>query len=114
MYNFIINFVNNASRLIDFGRRRQEKDSGDNSCPAIEPVVSKRKSIANEKLVSELEVLADEFGELTNGKQIEVELNRLLHLLPRQRKKSDAYKSIKSELKKMGIELIITSKTKMK
>lgn len=103
----------NATHHVDMGLR-QEKESEENLCPAIEPVVSKRKSIANEKLVPELAVLANEFGELKERKQIEVELNRLLELLPRQRKKSDAYKGIKSELKKMGVELIITSKTKKK
>lgn len=104
----------NATHHVDMGLR-QEKESKENLCPAIEPVVSKRKSIANEQLAPELEVLANEFGELTEGKQIEVELSRLLELLPRQRKKSDAYKGIRSELKKMGVELIITkSKTNKK
>jgi len=111
MYDFFMTFINNATHLIDLGHRL-EKDSEDNSCPAIEPVVSIRRSIANEKLAPELEVLANEFGELTEGKQIEVELNRLLQLLPRQRKKSDAYKGVRSELRKMGVELIITKSKK--
>lgn len=111
MYDLFMMFINNATHLIDMGRR-SEKDEEENSHPAIEPVESKKKSIANEKFALELEVLTNEFGELTEGKQIVVELSHLLVLLPRKRKKSDAYKGIKSELKKMGVELIITSKKK--
>ena len=111
---FFLIFFNSAAHLIDLGCHRQEEDAAVNKqCYAIEPVVSKRKSIAkSEKIDSEIELLAKEFGGLSKGKLIEVELNHLLLLLPRARKKADSYKAIKSALKKMGVELIITSKKK--
>lgn len=104
MYSFLLKFINSASHLVDLGRR-EEKDLNKES--AIESLVSKEQSIAKNK---ELEILAKEFGELSNGKQIEVELNRILLLLPRKRRKVDAYKGIRSVLKRMGVELIIKSK----
>lgn len=107
MYSFLLKFINSASHLVDLGRR-EEKDLNKES--AIESLVSKEQSIAkNKEINSELEILAKEFGELSNGKQIEVELNRILLLLPRRRK-VDAYKGIRSVLKRMGVELIIKSK----
>lgn len=111
MYEFFMNFVNCSSSLVSMGNRQ----SNESDVPAIDSVVSKERSIAkSDKIDSELGILANEFGELSEGKQIEVELRHLLTLLPRERKKADSYKAIKSALKKMGVELIITSKTKKK
>lgn len=108
---FFLNFLNSATHLIDLGHR-QEEDTINNQYQAIEPVVSKRKSIAkSEDIDTELGLLGKEFGDLSEGKQIVVELRRLLLLLPRTRKKADSYKGLRSKLKKMGVELIITSKT---
>lgn len=103
-----LNYLNSASHLIDVGHW-QEEYAGKTQHKAIEPVVSKRKSMAkSNKTDPELAILTKEFGKLSEGKRIEVELNRLLLLLPRKRKKADTYKGIRSRLKKMGIELIIT------
>lgn len=114
MMELFLNFFNSASHLIDLGHRQTE-DTGKNQCQAIEPVVSKRKSIAQrEEIDPELEILEKEFGELSEGKQIVVELRHLLLLLPRERKKTDSYKGLRTKLKKMSVELIITSKTKKK
>jgi hypothetical protein len=111
---FWLNFINSATHLINVGCR-QEKETVNNQCQAIEPVVNKRKSIAkNDEIDRELKILAKEFGELSEGRQIVVELSHLLLLLPRKRRKTDAYKGIRAKLKKMGVELIITSKTKKK
>lgn len=114
MMELFLNFFNSASHLIDLGHR-QDEDTVNNQCQTIEPVVSKRKSIAqSDEIDPELEILAKEFGELSEGKQIVVELRHLLLLLPRKRKKADSYKGLCTKLKKMGVELIITSKTKKK
>lgn len=113
MMELFLNFINSASHLIDLGHRQE--DAVNNQYQAMEPVVSKRKSIeVSEGNNPELEILSKEFGELSEGKQIEVTLNQLLTLLPRKRRKTDAYKGIRARLKKMGVELIITSKTKKK
>lgn len=42
MYDLFMMFINNATHLIDMGRR-SEKDEEENSHPAIEPVESKKK-----------------------------------------------------------------------
>jgi len=110
-----LNNLNSATHLINYGGHRQDEETVNNQYQAIEPVVSKRKSIAkSEEIDPELEVLAKEFGELLEGKQIVVELRHLLLLLPHKRKKADSYKGIRTKLKKMGVELIITSKTRKK
>lgn len=102
MLEFITNLFNNASSLLDLGRRQVTE--------AIEPVVSKKKSIAIPE--SELQVLAREFGELRPGKTIEITLRDLLKLIPRQRHKSDAYRTLRSELRKRGVALCITPQNK--
>ena len=48
MMELFLNFFNSASHLIDLGHR-QDEDTVNNQCQAIEPVVSKRKSIAQRK-----------------------------------------------------------------
>ena len=109
MYDFFMTLINNATHLIDMGRR-SEKDEEENSHPAIEPVESKKKSIANENKTShEVEVISKEFGGLKEGMRIEIELSRILEILPRTRRKADAYKGLRAELKKHGVELVITS-----
>ena len=93
-----MDLINNASSLIDMGRR-QDVASKQSEAPAVEPVYSKETSIAiSEENDLELEILSREFGELSEGKQI----------LPRKRRKADAYKGVRSKLKKIGVELIIT------
>lgn len=101
MLEFFTNFLNNASHLIDLGRRQVSE--------AIEPVVSKKKSIATNKMQTELEALGREFGELKAGKRIVVQLRDMLRILPRERRRADAYKGLKAELNRNGIDLIITS-----
>lgn len=104
-----MDLINNASSLIDMGRR-QDVASKQSEAPAVEPVYSsKETSIAiSEENDLELEILSREFGELSEGKQIVVELSQLLLLLPRKRRKADAYKGVRAKLKKIGVELIIT------
>ena len=46
--------------------------------------------------------------------RIEVELNRILEILPRTRRKADAYKGLRSKLKQQGVELVITSNGHLK
>jgi len=62
----------------------------------------------------EIQAIASEFGGLLFAGTLEIELHRLLMIVPRNRKKADAYKALCSELKKhYGVDLRITSsKTK--
>lgn len=59
----------------------------------------------------EIDVLVAEFGYDISGLRIEVELQRLLQIIPRKRRRVDAYQGLQSELKnKLGCELIIHSR----
>lgn len=59
----------------------------------------------------EVQTLVKDFcGTLPMCGNIEIELHRILEILPRKRKKADAYKGIKSAMKKKyGVNLVITS-----
>ena len=57
----------------------------------------------------ELRILADKYGELVSGKQIEITLQELLALIPRTRKRSDAYRGLASKLERIGVKLNITT-----
>ena len=57
----------------------------------------------------ELRILADKYGELVSGKQIEITLQELLTLIPRTRKRSDAYRGLASKLERLGVKLNITT-----
>ena len=62
----------------------------------------------------EMEVLAREYGELTEGKIIEATLSDLLRILPRSRRKSDAYNSLKKRLSALGVQLRVVPNVKPK
>ena len=62
----------------------------------------------------EMEVLAREYGELTEGKIIEATLSDLLRILPRSRRKSDAYNSLKKRLEALGVQLRVMPNVKPK
>lgn len=62
----------------------------------------------------EMEVIAREYGELTEGKIIEATLSDLLRILPRSRRKSDAYNSLKKRLEALGVQLRVMPNVKPK
>lgn len=62
----------------------------------------------------EMEVLAREYGELTDGKIIEATLSDLLRILPRSRRKSDAYNSLRKRLEALGVQLRVVPNVKPK
>ena len=62
----------------------------------------------------EMAVLAREYGELTDGKIIEVTLSDLLQILPRSRRKSDAYNGLKKRLSALGVQLRVAPNVKRK
>lgn len=60
----------------------------------------------------EINILESVWGKLHANEKIEIGLHDLLELLPRTRHKADAYKGLKSKLKKKyGVELLIINKT---
>lgn len=66
------------------------------------------------KFTSDIKALESEFGEFKAGKLIELELKDALELMPRERKRSDAYNSLVIFLdNNFGVKLIVKSvKTK--
>lgn len=60
---------------------------------------------------SDIEALTLKFGELKSGIIIEIELKTALEIMPRKRKRSDAYKMLQKWLcENMNIKLVVTSK----
>ena len=61
----------------------------------------------------EITLLARKYGPITNGVKIELSLQEALQLFPRQRKRSDAYKSLIKKVKELfNAELTIGTKKK--
>ena len=58
----------------------------------------------------EIEILAREFGPMTEGKVIEIRLSDLLQILPRTRRKTDAYNGLKKRLEALGVQLRVISR----
>jgi len=65
-------------------------------------------------MVKEIRILEEKFGVLSEGMEIEVELQELLQIVPRKRQRTDAYNKLVSVLKRKGITLTITSRKKRK
>ena len=60
----------------------------------------------------EIMILAKHYGGLVSGMTLSVELRELLDLIPRRRRKADAYYALGKKLKdEYGVELRITSRT---
>lgn len=62
---------------------------------------------------SDLRSLVDRFGALQDGKIVEVGLQELLQICPRNRKRSDSYRGLISYLQKeIGVTLTIKTRNK--
>ena len=55
----------------------------------------------------EILIFAGRYGELVAGKVIETTLTELQEILPRPRKRADAYQSLSRRLAAMGVTLVI-------
>ena len=55
----------------------------------------------------EIQIVAGRYGELVAGKVIETTLTELQEILPRPRKRADAYQSLSRRLAAMGVTLVI-------
>ena len=62
----------------------------------------------------EIEILAREFGPMTEGKVIEIRLSDLLQILPRTRRKTDAYNGLRKRLEALGVQLRVAPNVKRK
>lgn len=55
----------------------------------------------------EIQIVAGRYGELVDGKVIQTTLTELQEILPRPRKRADAYQSLSRRLAAMGVTLVI-------
>ena len=55
----------------------------------------------------EIQIVAGRYGELVDGKVIQTTLAELQEILPRPRKRADAYQSLSRRLAAMGVQLVI-------
>ena len=55
----------------------------------------------------EIQIVAGRYGELVAGKVIQTTLTELQEILPRPRKRADAYQSLSRRLAAMGVTLVI-------
>ena len=58
----------------------------------------------------EIKRLEDEYGPFASGMCITVELQKLLEICVRKRRRKDAYRGLQKELSNMGVTLIIKSR----
>lgn len=58
----------------------------------------------------EIEILARVFGPMTEGMVIEVSLQDILRILPRSRRRADAYNGLKKRLEALGVQLRVASR----
>ncbi len=73
------------------------------------------KSVANTTDEDEIVKLARLYGPLASGKRIELSLQEALREFPRERKRSDAYKSLINKVKQeYGTDLIISGRKEKK
>lgn len=71
------------------------------------------KNNANDGVLSDLERLERQYGELYEGMVIQTTLQEILAVLPRHRARTDAYDSLVKKLQdEYGVKLIITSRKK--
>ena len=81
---------------------------------AVVPDESEKKDSAIDKYKSEAEILKKRYGEL-EGLIIDIRLGKLLELIPKPRKRSDAYKGLVRYLRnEYNCELRITSRKSIK
>ena len=80
--------------------------------PNVAVGVKERDSKRDEKYCSDIEALKQRYGvELRSGLCIEIELGELLEVLPRERRRKDAYdKLVKFLAEEMNVQLTIKSR----
>lgn len=73
------------------------------------PKPQKKKEDNGEKYKKDVEVLEKRFGTLNPGMNLILTLQEILQILPRNRKRSDAYTGLVKHLQSRGVTLTINS-----
>lgn len=92
---------------------REEDDAIQNNTVKVAPhVIAREATVSSATDDPELRILTENYGELVEGRVIIISLQELLRLIPRTRRRSDAYKALKTKLKRIGVTLQITTSRK--
>ena len=92
---------------------REEDDAIQNNTVKVAPhVIAREATVSSATDDPELRILTENYGELVEGRVIKISLQELLRLIPRPRRRSDAYKALKTKLKRIGVTLQITTSRK--
>ena len=76
------------------------------------PVVAGDHGQHEDPYADEIKKLEDEYGPFASGMCITVELQKLLEICVRKRRRKDAYRGLQKELSNMGVTLNIKSRKK--
>lgn len=83
---------------------------GNSSKPSV-PICQEDNPKTNEKYSDDIKALTEKYGEFKIGLCIELELSELLIIVPRERRRIDAYRGLISHLQeKYGVTLTIKSR----
>lgn len=100
MFEYQFSFVTDEFRVIGEGQENNQHSEEQN----------KAEKIVKGKFIRDLEALRDSGYSLSSGSKIEITLQEILKICPRDRKRVDAYTSLKSYLNdEFGCSLCITS-----
>mgnify|MGYP006872992138 CR=1 FL=1 len=103
--NLLGTFYNSVS-----GRAELQRN-GDTTAPSDETVKSSVSSMSvPKKFKDDIEALTAAYGALNEGLTIDINLQDLLEICPRERRRIDAYTGLTSYLAKRGITLTIKSR----
>lgn len=103
----IINFLQN---LFSSDRKSAEKTSASIEVLAGEQRKEEPAVVVESKYDDpEIALIDNYYGPLTEGLVIEAALADMLQILPRTRRKSDAYKGLVNRLKALGVTLRVAS-----
>lgn len=103
--NLLNTFYNSVSG------RAELKRNGDTTAQTDETAKSSESSMSvPKKFKDDIEALTATYGELNEGLTIDINLQDLLAICPRERRRIDAYSGLTSYLAKRGITLTIKSR----
>ena len=95
-------------RIIDLLMGERERHPEQQDIEPVSPVQESDKSKNTPRFDDpEIQIIAGRFGELVDGKVIETTLAELEEILPRPRRRADAYASVSKRLATMGVQLVI-------
>lgn len=99
IYNLLQKFFGHRDVAEDMGRHVISSASTEMALPQA-PDITRYAD-------PEIQIVAGRYGELFAGKVIETTLTELQEILPRPRKRADAYQSLSKRLAAMGVTLVI-------